>query len=761
MNTKIIKLDINRRLYDKIVAKQDDTKSRFLLFQLLDGAVPFNLTDRSVRVYGVKPDGAVIFNDLTVTHSTTGFCLLELTNQMLAIAGTVKLELMITEGDKKLTSIPFEMEVIKKINSNAAVESSNEFRSLLNALKEIDDWNREFADKSGKLEELYTPRLNELGSQLETIIPYTDTTKENIIMTKIHKRLTDDTLKNRQYIMVGDSLRDSNGNFNFRVTAEKMFTIGVTPLLTARSGLTAEHWSKARDFQTGFINVDDTIAVINGTGAETVIDICLGTNDLAHTVNEIATYLKTGIQAIRNAKPNILVCLSTPNRYNYSNDDMSNKIFTAIKKVVDDLGNVAFIDVMNNVFKTREEVAPYLIDEMHPNEEGQRRVGQYNISKILPPNALEKYQFDFNELRITNTDGSITKIKYAIKCDGLLETDTFMFKLTYGNAWSFTVVRGSNEYQCSQLIDKNGKYVLRHNPKSPIKVYGYIDIIGFENLSNKPSTRFVLNYHIKNILRTIGGSSIHYQGKISPTDVNVSTLKDTNLSCKFEAVNGNVPTKLYLYRATDGKYYLTQNSSGSNYQSREIDKFFVGKAKINFDTNFVYIDLSNPLLDLIPNGTRVEISNYTAKELTKSIDNIDECNILNVLTVLNSYKFTKLRGELDKDDANYPLVSNNTIRIELKYTDNSSALDDCWIQVLDGLVYVYPNSTTGAACGVVNSLKDGLCDISEGYTSNKAIGKLYVKDSNHLRTITQKIKLKGVKVVNFTVEKSLYDLLID
>lgn len=175
MNTKIIKLDINRRLYDKIVAKQDDTGSRFLLFQLLDGAVPFNLTDRSVRVYGVKPDGAVIFNDLTVTHSATGFCLLELTNQMLAIAGTVKLELMITEGDKKLTSIPFEMEVIKKINSNDAVESSNEFRALLNALKEIDDWNKEFADKSGKLEELYTPRLNELGSQLDNKANKSDT----------------------------------------------------------------------------------------------------------------------------------------------------------------------------------------------------------------------------------------------------------------------------------------------------------------------------------------------------------------------------------------------------------------------------------------------------------------------------------------------------------------------------------------------------------------------------------------------------------
>ncbi|MEN8079180.1 polysaccharide deacetylase family protein [Clostridioides difficile] len=170
MNTKIIKLDLNKRLYDKIIAKQDDTRSRFLLFQLFDGALPFNLSNRSVRVYGVKPDGTTIFNDLTITHSATGFCLLELTNQMLAVAGIVKLELMITEGDKKLTTIPFELEVIKKINSNAAVESSNEFSSLLNALKEIDQWNREFADKSGKLEELYTTRLNELNGQLDTIV---------------------------------------------------------------------------------------------------------------------------------------------------------------------------------------------------------------------------------------------------------------------------------------------------------------------------------------------------------------------------------------------------------------------------------------------------------------------------------------------------------------------------------------------------------------------------------------------------------------
>ena len=50
MNTKIIKLDLNRILYDKIIAKQGDTKSRFLLFQLLDGSIAFNLTNRSGKL---------------------------------------------------------------------------------------------------------------------------------------------------------------------------------------------------------------------------------------------------------------------------------------------------------------------------------------------------------------------------------------------------------------------------------------------------------------------------------------------------------------------------------------------------------------------------------------------------------------------------------------------------------------------------------------------------------------------------------------
>ena len=51
MLTKIIKLDINKKLYEQIVAKQGDTKSRFLLFNLYNGAKQFDLTNKTVRVY--------------------------------------------------------------------------------------------------------------------------------------------------------------------------------------------------------------------------------------------------------------------------------------------------------------------------------------------------------------------------------------------------------------------------------------------------------------------------------------------------------------------------------------------------------------------------------------------------------------------------------------------------------------------------------------------------------------------------------------
>lgn len=175
MNTKIIKLDLNKpRLYEKIKAKQGDTESRFLLFQLFDGALPFSLVNRSVRAYMIKPDSKEVFNDLIINDRIKGYCTLELTNQVLASSGTVKIELMITEGTKKLTSSVFELEVDKSINSEKSIVSTNEFTALLNglaSLSEYDNYKNELNDaRDGEVN--VGTNIRKVKSQLETITNY-------------------------------------------------------------------------------------------------------------------------------------------------------------------------------------------------------------------------------------------------------------------------------------------------------------------------------------------------------------------------------------------------------------------------------------------------------------------------------------------------------------------------------------------------------------------------------------------------------------
>ena len=171
MITKVIKFDINKNLYNTLIAKQGDTKSRFLLFNLLDGSIPFSLENRSVRVYAVKPDRTEVFNDLIITDAAKGYCILELTTQMLAVAGTVRLELMVIEEEKKLTSNIFYMDVKESINSEKAVVSTNEFGALLTALSslnEYDNYKREIAAARDGEANLLT-KVKKIDEQLEHI----------------------------------------------------------------------------------------------------------------------------------------------------------------------------------------------------------------------------------------------------------------------------------------------------------------------------------------------------------------------------------------------------------------------------------------------------------------------------------------------------------------------------------------------------------------------------------------------------------------
>lgn len=140
MLTTRVDLDISKPLYNKITAKQGDIASRFLEFHLHANGVPFSLENKNVRFHMLKPDGTEIFNDVP-KGSDVGVCILELTSQCLIEPGIGKAELVIYMNSKKLSTIPFKIEIIESVNSEAAELSSNEFSALDEALAKIDKIN--------------------------------------------------------------------------------------------------------------------------------------------------------------------------------------------------------------------------------------------------------------------------------------------------------------------------------------------------------------------------------------------------------------------------------------------------------------------------------------------------------------------------------------------------------------------------------------------------------------------------------------------
>lgn len=197
---KLIRLDINKQIYDNIIAKQGDS-ARYLLFRLLDNGVPFSLEGKVVRIYGSKPDGKKVFNNATVVDIKKGLVELQLTTQMLSVGGTLKLELTIYEGKEVFSTIPFEIEIIRSIRDDTAIESTNEFSALISGLLKLDEWDKLFKETSSKIEKKYTERLNRLDSQLSE--------SKNLFFSILSTLLKNNRI--RKIKLVGDSITEGVG----------------------------------------------------------------------------------------------------------------------------------------------------------------------------------------------------------------------------------------------------------------------------------------------------------------------------------------------------------------------------------------------------------------------------------------------------------------------------------------------------------------------------------------------------------------------
>lgn len=147
-------IEVKEDITDIITAKQDDTQSRYLDVYLQDDGQPINLTGQEVRIYGKKQDGKSFFNNGEITNATQGRCQFELTNQALAVAGKLQVEISIWQNNERiLTTQTFLINVIPKIRNDDAIESSNEFGAVVILFQKLYDFWLDIEKLLGKTDD--------------------------------------------------------------------------------------------------------------------------------------------------------------------------------------------------------------------------------------------------------------------------------------------------------------------------------------------------------------------------------------------------------------------------------------------------------------------------------------------------------------------------------------------------------------------------------------------------------------------------------
>lgn len=130
---------------------QEEADGRELRIYLYDNGSPLDLTGKTVSVYIQKPDNTMIYNSCEVEGNQAT---VTLTLQMMAVSGLTKLcELQIVDTDNHTLKVTLPPLRIIKSNYDGAIESTDEFSRLAEALNEANNATgiaSEAADKANE-----------------------------------------------------------------------------------------------------------------------------------------------------------------------------------------------------------------------------------------------------------------------------------------------------------------------------------------------------------------------------------------------------------------------------------------------------------------------------------------------------------------------------------------------------------------------------------------------------------------------------------
>lgn len=141
-NYQFLNMDINKPINRKLTAIQYDNKSRYILVSVFSNFIPYDLTYATVKIYGIKGDKTVFFNNAKIVDAKKGQFEIDLTEQCLAVAGDVEIQILILGANKeRLSSNSFVLTVKKSIIDAVKVTSQSEWNALTEGLSNLAEYD--------------------------------------------------------------------------------------------------------------------------------------------------------------------------------------------------------------------------------------------------------------------------------------------------------------------------------------------------------------------------------------------------------------------------------------------------------------------------------------------------------------------------------------------------------------------------------------------------------------------------------------------
>ncbi len=151
---KSIALDLWKPYHAPIEVVQREAGARTLAFQITDGNVALDLSDKVVTFYATKPDDSIVFNTCTITTAASGKCTYLVTAQTCAVVGDLSCTLVITGDGYEARTQPFTVTVIASPDYTSAVESTDEFTALAALAGDIAQNTADITTAEGRLDDI-------------------------------------------------------------------------------------------------------------------------------------------------------------------------------------------------------------------------------------------------------------------------------------------------------------------------------------------------------------------------------------------------------------------------------------------------------------------------------------------------------------------------------------------------------------------------------------------------------------------------------